>query len=105
MSDGLLSGPLDRHPNALCLAQGTELRDTALDAGRFEVLEYETCDSFGKVFDQTKALVCEQRTDLLHDHAIVDLVTHLSGPENRIPRKSDLEVDLDRLRCDHVMAV
>src|SRR2546426_2578311 len=105
MSDGLLSGSLDRHADALRLAQGAELRDTDLDAGRFEVLEYEICDSFGKVFDQTKALLCEQRTDVLHDHAIVDRVAHLSGLENGVPRESDLEVDLDRLWCDLFMAV
>src|SRR3989442_14920152 len=105
MSDGLLSGSLDRYPDALRLAQGAELRDTDLDAGRFEVLEYEICDSFGKVFDQAKALLCEQRTDVLHDHAIVDRVAHLSGLENGVPRESDLEVDLDRLWCDLFMAV
>src|SRR5712691_12569323 len=72
---------------------------------RLEVLEYETRDSFGKTFDEAEALLCEQRPDVLHHHAIVDRVAHLCGFEDRVPRKSDLEVDLDRLRRDLFVAV
>jgi hypothetical protein len=42
---------------------------------------------------------------VLHHHAIVDRVADLSGLENRVSRKSDLEVDLDRLRRDLFVAV
>jgi len=33
---------------------------------------------------------------VLHDHAIVDRIAHLSGPENGVPRKVDLEVEAAR---------
>jgi hypothetical protein len=42
---------------------------------------------------------------VLHYDAVVDGVRDLSRFENRVTRKSDLEVDLDRLRRDLFVAI
>ena len=86
-------------------AQHAELGDADLDARRLEVLEQEAGDSLGKGLDEAEALFRQEGADVLHYDAVVDGVRDLSRLENRVTRKSDFEVDLDRLRRDLLVAI
>lgn len=97
---------LDRHTYLPRFAQHPELGDAHFDTRGLEVLEYEFRDMFGEVFDEAEALLCEQRSDMFHDHAVVDRVRDLSRLEHGSTGwQGDLKVNFDRLRSDFLVAV
>ena len=104
--ESLQLGSLDAYADLFRVADDAELRDAHFDARTSEILEYEIGDAFGEIFDKTKAFFCEHRADMFHDHPVVDRVRHLSRLEHRTTgRQGDLELNLDRLRGDFLVAV
>ena len=106
LRSALGAASLDRHTYVPRIAQHAELRDAHFDARGVEVPEYEFRDAFGQVFDQAETFLCEQCAYMFYDQPVVDGVRHFSRFEHGTAgRQSDLEVDLDRLRGDFLVAV
>jgi hypothetical protein len=96
---------LDGYADALGVAQNTELGNTYFDARTRELVENQPRKTLGETFHEPESLLREHVADALDHDAVVDGIGNLPGAEYGVSRQRDLDVELDRLRRDFLVAV